>query len=146
MASISSARPRKLMQRADAQRPAAARGHARPSERARSILHAPRGRPIHLRMGDPDRQRAQGQSRALEGDGSAVYAYTSERGNTYPRLDLSISFREPKHIRTRTTDEHGHVVDTLGRNDIAEVLVLYRRDDPLRRDNVRPPLRDNRTH
>jgi hypothetical protein len=54
---------------------------------------------------------------------SAVYAKTSERGNTYPILDLSISFREPKHIRIRTTDEHGRVVDTLGCNDIAEALV-----------------------
>lgn len=54
---------------------------------------------------------------------SAVHAYTSERGNTYPRLVLSIDYREPKHIRLRSYDEHGHVVDTLGCNDIAEALV-----------------------
>ena len=61
-----------------------------------------------------------GHSKAMA---SAVYAYTSERGNTYPRLDLSVDFREPKHIRLRTYDENAHVVDTLGCNDIAEALV-----------------------
>lgn len=54
---------------------------------------------------------------------SAVYAYTSERGNQYPRLDLSVDFREPKHIRLRSYDEARRVIDTLGCNDIAEALV-----------------------
>jgi hypothetical protein len=54
---------------------------------------------------------------------SAVYEKTSERGNKYPVLDLSISFREPKHIRIRSTDADGHVVDTLGCNDISEALI-----------------------
>lgn len=61
-----------------------------------------------------------GHSKAMA---SAVYAYTSQRGNTYPRLDLSVDFREPKHIRLRTYTEDDHVVDTLGCNDIAEALV-----------------------
>ena len=61
-----------------------------------------------------------GHSKAMA---SAVYAYTSERGNSYPRLDLSVDFREPKHIRLRSYDASDKVVDTLGCNDIAEALV-----------------------
>ncbi len=53
----------------------------------------------------------------------AVYVHTSERDNKYPRLCLSIDFREPKHIRIRSYDEKGSVVDTLGCNDIAEALI-----------------------
>jgi hypothetical protein len=45
---------------------------------------------------------------------SAVYPYETERGTVYPRLDLTVEFREPKHIRLRSYDESGRAVDTLG--------------------------------
>jgi hypothetical protein len=64
-----------------------------------------------------------GNAGHAKGMASAVYPYTSERGNTYPRLDLSIDYRDPKHIRLRAYDAGGHVVDTLGCNDIAETLI-----------------------
>src|SRR3954447_20122598 len=54
---------------------------------------------------------------------AAMSPYTSERGNTYPRLDLSVDYRDPKHIRLRAYDSDGRVVDTLGCNDIAETLI-----------------------
>lgn len=55
---------------------------------------------------------------------SGVHLHTSERGNSYPRLLLSVDYRDPKHIRLRAYGEHGKVVDTLGANDIAEAVVL----------------------
>jgi hypothetical protein len=59
-----------------------------------------------------------------KGMAGAIYMYESERGNVYPRLDLSIDYRDPKHIRIRAYDEDHHVVDTLGANDIAEACLL----------------------
>ena len=60
----------------------------------------------------------------VKGMASSVHLTTSERGNTYPRLQLTIDYRDPKHIRLRAYDEHGKVVDTLGANDIAEAALL----------------------
>ena len=64
-----------------------------------------------------------GNAGHAKGMASAVHPHTSERGNTYPRLDLSIDYRNPKHIRLRAYDADGHVVDSLGCNDIAETLI-----------------------
>lgn len=70
-----------------------------------------------------DQDEPKGNAGHAKGMASAVYPYTSERGSTYPRLDLSIDYRDPKHIRLRAYDADGHVVDTLGCNDIAETLI-----------------------
>lgn len=55
---------------------------------------------------------------------SSVHVYTSQRGNDYPRLHLTVDYRDPKHIRLRAHDASGKVVDTLGANDIAEACLL----------------------
>ena len=55
---------------------------------------------------------------------ASVHPFTSERGNTYPRLHLAIDYRDPKHIRLRAHDGDGRVIDTLGANDIAEACLL----------------------
>lgn len=47
-----------------------------------------------------------------------------KKGNVYPRLDLSIDYRDPKHVRIRAYDEDHKVVDTLGANDVAEACLL----------------------
>jgi len=59
-----------------------------------------------------------------KGMAAAIYMYESERGNTYPRLDLSVDYRDPRHIRIRAYDQDHHVVDTLGANDVAEACLL----------------------
>jgi hypothetical protein len=69
-------------------------------------------------------QPGPGNSGHLKGMASAVYLYESERGNVYPRLDLSIDYRDPKHVRIRAYDEDHKVVDTLGANDVAEACLL----------------------
>ena len=69
-------------------------------------------------------QEPKGTMGHVKGMASAVHLHTSERGNTYPRLDLSIDYRDPKHIRLRAYDGNGKVVDTLGANDIAEAALL----------------------
>jgi hypothetical protein len=65
-----------------------------------------------------------GTMRHVKGMAGATYLYESERGNQYPRLDISIDYRGPKNIRLRAYDEDHHVVDTLGANDLAEACLL----------------------
>jgi hypothetical protein len=55
---------------------------------------------------------------------AAVFLHTSQRGSVFPRLNITIDFRDPKHIRLRTYDARNRVVDTLGANDIAEAALL----------------------
>ena len=69
-------------------------------------------------------QPGPGNSGHLKGMASAVYLYESERGNVYPRLDLSIDYRDPERVRIRAYDEDHKVVDTLGANDVAEACLL----------------------
>lgn len=69
----------------------------------------------------------------VKGMSSAVYTQTSERGNQYPRLLLTVDYRDPKNIRLRAyTPREGiepdlssfKLVDTLGANDLAEACLL----------------------
>ena len=84
----------------------------------------------------------------VKGMAAAVHAYTSRRGSVFPRLVLSVDYRDPKHIRLRTYDQDGRVADTLGANDIAEAIIrigevvrfgetMHAR--PMRRDIASPP-------
>jgi hypothetical protein len=75
----------------------------------------------HQQMSANDKPGTLGHVRGMA---AAVYLYESERGNVYPRLDLSIDYRDPKHIRLRTYDQDHKVVDTLGANDLAEASLL----------------------
>lgn len=96
-----------------------------------------------------------GTMRHVKGMASATYLYESERGNKYPRLDISIDYRSPKNIRLRTYDENHRVVDTLGANDLAEACLLagltirsaetlharkFRDDTQTTRSKRRPPV------
>lgn len=65
-----------------------------------------------------------GTMRHLKGMAAATYIYESERGNTYPRLNLTVDYRGPKNIRLRAYDENHRVVDTLAANDLAEACLL----------------------
>jgi hypothetical protein len=65
-----------------------------------------------------------GTMRHVKGMAAATFIYESERGNTYPRLNITVDYRGPKNIRLRAYDEHHHVVDTIGANDLAEACLL----------------------
>jgi hypothetical protein len=65
-----------------------------------------------------------GTTRHVKGMAAATYLYESERGNTYPRLELSIDYRSPKNIRIRAYDGEHHVADSIGANDVAEAILL----------------------
>lgn len=69
----------------------------------------------------------------VKGMAEGVYPQTSTRGNTYPRLLLSVDYRDPKNIRLRAYAPKDdaepdlsafRVVDTLGANDLSEACLL----------------------
>ena len=60
----------------------------------------------------------------VKGMAAATYMFESQRGNTYPRLHLTVDYRGPKNLRIRAYDEDGRVADTIGANDLAEVCLL----------------------
>jgi hypothetical protein len=67
---------------------------------------------------------AKGTLGHVKGMAASVHLVRSLRGNVYPRLLLSVDYRDPKHIRLRAYDEDGSVTDTLGANDLAEACLL----------------------
>lgn len=68
--------------------------------------------------------KPQGTMGHVKGMAAGTYLYESERGNSYPRLHLTVDYRSPKNLRIRSYDENGHVVDTIGANDLAELCLL----------------------
>jgi hypothetical protein len=70
------------------------------------------------------REPGKGTLGHVKGMAASVHLVRSLRGNVYPRLLLSVDYRDPKHIRLRAYGSEGSVADTLGANDLAEACLL----------------------
>jgi len=81
----------------------------------------------------PESDKPVGTMGHVKGMASAVYTQTSEQGNQYPRLVLTVDYRDPKNLRLRAyAPKEGQapdlssfrLVDTLGANDLSEAVLL----------------------